>query len=442
LRARFGGAALERITLPPLPPNLARKDETPAEADVEDVTEPAGVPIPLGNPVGGPPPPPPDTTPPPATREQYGMRPMPPAPPAPAARPPPAEPPRAAAPPHPVTPPSARPPEPLPPAPVPNLSPPRPRTGPQLALPPYPGHGAPPRSSPPRPSAEAEAAFFDGGVEEPTPVVMTGTPPADRGRMVWVIAAGLIVGGAATAIYLVLQEPRSVDVPDHPVVAVVDAGAVEPVVIQDVPDAAEEVVAVPEIVDSGLAAVPEVNDAGAVAVAPVVNAVPDAGAAVVVAPVVKDAGAAVVAVQVPDAGAAVVVVAAKPDAGTAAPVGVAGDLEALLADAKLAIQKQRWKSAMEAYRKALKSNPESDEAKMGLGIALVMSETGFKEAVPLLNAGVKTDPKNAQAWLALGMAYQNIGQDAAAKKPYTEYLKLQPKGATSDEIRAALEAMK
>jgi Flp pilus assembly protein TadD len=79
---------------------------------------------------------------------------------------------------------------------------------------------------------------------------------------------------------------------------------------------------------------------------------------------------------------------------------------------------------------------------MGLGIALVMSETGFKEAVPLLNAGVKNNPTNAQAWLALGMAYQNIGQDAAAKGPYTEYLKLQPKGTTSDEVREALKAMK
>jgi len=69
-------------------------------------------------------------------------------------------------------------------------------------------------------------------------------------------------------------------------------------------------------------------------------------------------------------------------------------------------------------------------------------EQNQQAAVPLLKDGVRDDPANAQAWLALGMAYQNIGQDRAAKQPYQEYLKLKPKGATSDEIRAALEAMK
>ena len=54
----------------------------------------------------------------------------------------------------------------------------------------------------------------------------------------------------------------------------------------------------------------------------------------------------------------------------------------------------------------------------------------------------KNDPRNAQAWLALGMAFQNIGRDAEAKAPYGEYLKLRPTGATADEVRAALDAMR
>jgi Flp pilus assembly protein TadD len=174
-------------------------------------------------------------------------------------------------------------------------------------------------------------------------------------------------------------------------------------------------------------------DAGAVAVA---KAALDAGA---VAAAVPDAGARLAA-AVADAGTRVAI-AAVADAGSAAPV-TAGDFEVLLSDAKLQVQKQRWRSAMDAYRKALKLNPDSGEAKTGLGISLVMSETGFREAVPLLKDGVKDDPANAQAWLALGMAYQNMGQDRAAKQPYQEYLKLKPRGATSDEIRAALEQMK
>jgi Flp pilus assembly protein TadD len=193
---------------------------------------------------------------------------------------------------------------------------------------------------------------------------------------------------------------------------------------------------------AAVAVMPPPKDAGAaVAVAP---AVKDAGAAeVAVAPAPKDAGAAVAVapVAVKDAGTSLAVAPARPDAGTGAPT-IGQSLETLLAEAKVAIAKQRWRSAMDSYRKALKESPESDEAKTGLGIALVMSETGYREAVPLLNAGVKTDPKNAQAWLALGLAYQNIGQDTQAKKPYSEYLKLQPKGPTSDEVRAALQAMK
>jgi Flp pilus assembly protein TadD len=213
-------------------------------------------------------------------------------------------------------------------------------------------------------------------------------------------------------------------------------------------DAGEEAVEDPDA-GGAVAVVPEEKkDAGMqqVAAAPVdagkVAAVEpkDAGAAVVVAPEPKDAGTKVAAAPA-DAGEKVAVAPAAADAGSTAPIA-AGDFEALLSEAKLQVQKQRWRGAMDAFRKALKLNPGSGEAKTGLGIALVMSETGFKEAVPLLKDGVKEDPQNAQAWLALGLAYQNMGQDKAAKQPYMEYLKLKPKGTTSDEIRMALEQMR
>jgi len=415
----FGGAALERITLPPLPPNLQRKteepvpltqpkvEEPPPEAVAEDdVTEPAA----LQPPLSSPPPPPPDTTPPPGKWQ----------PPAPV---------QAA---------------PLPP----QQQPPAPRASPakQLALPPYPGHGAPsPPSSVPAPQPhELEASFF--GTEEQTPAVLMDAAAADEavaakpapsesGRLLWVVAAGLLVGGLSTAAYLFSSEWGSTDIPVTEDTTL-DAGgeAVAALPPGDFDAGAEE----PAVEDAGEAAVveaPSPKDAGAAAVA-------------VEAPKEKDAGAAAGVVEAPapkDAGAAVVVapVAAPPDAGTQqVAIAPAGDFDALLSDAKLAVQKQRWGKATDAFRKALKLNPESGEAKTGLGIALVMGETGFKEAVPLLKDGVKTDPANAQAWLALGMAYQNLGQDKSAKQPYLEYLKLKPKGATSDEIRMALEQMK
>jgi Flp pilus assembly protein TadD len=70
-----------------------------------------------------------------------------------------------------------------------------------------------------------------------------------------------------------------------------------------------------------------------------------------------------------------------------------------------------------------------------------MSDMGYKEAIPYLKDAVKDDSTNAPAWLALGIAYQNLGQDTAAKQPYREFLKLRPKGAQADEVRAALQAI-
>ena len=146
----------------------------------------------------------------------------------------------------------------------------------------------------------------------------------------------------------------------------------------------------------------------------------------------KDAGATIAATL--DAGAR--------DAGTAAPAGGEGDYDALIADAKQAIAKERWGTALKSYKKALAIKPDSNEAKMGLGIALVLSDTGYRDAVPLLKESVKIEPGNAQAWLALGMAYQNMGRNTEARGPYLEFLKLMPRGATSDDVRASLESLK
>jgi len=177
----------------------------------------------------------------------------------------------------------------------------------------------------------------------------------------------------------------------------------------------------------------------------------DAGAAVVVAPVV-DAGARLVA-EVVDAGAKVAVAAVDagavagvttPDAGAAKVVVANGgsDFERYVTEAKLAVQKQRWNTAVSNFRKAVAIQPDSNEAREGLGLALVSSETGFREAIPLLQAAAKADPGNSQVWLALGEALQNTGRDHEARGPYNEYLKLKPTGETANEIREALKQIK
>jgi Flp pilus assembly protein TadD len=147
-----------------------------------------------------------------------------------------------------------------------------------------------------------------------------------------------------------------------------------------------------------------------------------------------DAGSAMVATAVVDAGKPAV------DAGS---VAVASE-ETVLNDARAALVAGRYNSAITLFRKALKAQPENTEARTGLGISLVLSETsnGYVEAAPYLEAAVKANPKNAQAWFALGMAQDNNRKPAEAKEAFRNYLNLVPKGPRSDEVREALRLMK
>ena len=364
----FGGAAVDRPALAAVAaatPAAALGDDTiPVEADL--LPEPL---TPADDAFRDGPPPPPDATPPPGTL-------------------------------------------PTPLAPPPELKP-------QLALPPYPGHGAPPPvASPVSPGAEIEDRFFK---EETTPSIPMafdddGAPvPAQRStvRMMAVIAAGLLVGAVATALVLNWQDSGQVVVPENPIsILDADAGLDEQLVVGE-----------PEITgQSQDAGDDESFDAGEALAAVEV----DAGAAVVVAPVVLDAGSASEMLAMLDAGVPL----------------AAGELDVVMAEARTAILGKRWGSAVKKFKQALELSPDSREAKTGLGISLVMSETGYTQAVSLLKDAVKTDPQNAQAWLALGLAFQNSGHEGDAKAPYTQYLRLKPTGATADEVRSTLAAMK
>lgn len=191
----------------------------------------------------------------------------------------------------------------------------------------------------------------------------------------------------------------------------------------------------PTVADSGVTVVIATPDA---AVEPPGA---DAGEAVVVAPAVEeDAGALAVIAEVVDAGAPVIVEAPK-DAGAEAAPEADDEFEKLVADARAALVGSRFRKAAQLYREALKLQPDDVSLKTGLGISLVMSDSSFREAVPYLKDGVREDPKNAQAWLALGIALQNLGRDGEAKQPYREFLKLKPSGSQADEVRAALQAI-
>lgn len=376
----FGGAALEKVVLPPLTQTLPLQLEELSAIEIEPeplpltlplTLPPSARPTPVEVPVAKnlpPPPPPPDLTPPPG----------------------------------------------------------------QLALPPHPGHGLPPPgsspvaaappplTSPAATGASAEDQFF---TEETTPAIPTQAPvmdedpgmtrarPFSRFSFPIIVVVGLALGALIAAIVA--------NIGPSPVLGGGEGELLT--VLPGIEDAGELVNTVAPTDAGAQWAVPGIVDAGAPP-AKVDGGVKDAGAGVAVA---VDAG-------VKGAGAK--------DGGPAGTGG--GDYDALIADAKKAIQKERWTTALKAYKQALALQPDSPEAKTGLGIALVLSDTNYRDALPLLKESVRGDPTNPQAWLALGMAFQNLGRNAEARTPYFEFLKLKPHGATSDDVRAALEQLK
>ncbi|MBX5483575.1 MAG: response regulator [Myxococcaceae bacterium] len=316
--------------------------------------------------------------------------------------PPPAPPPEPVAAPEVPVPLPAPPPQPQPP--------PQPEPQPQLALPPYPGHGAP---SAPSESQDAEAHFFSSDEEETAELPPPELPKSRRGLFV---AVGAVVVLAIVGGVILLQRGGSGDTTEPKNEGVATATGPTGVTGTAEPDAGAA---------SAVAATPP--DAGAHE-QPIAAAPPDAGAAVVAA-VAKDAGTTVAA------------------AGTVDPAS-ATDADAeylkLIQQAQLAIQKERFRTAIAQYRKALALKPDSAEAKAGLGIALVSSDpgtAGYREAVTLLQDAVKVDEKNARAWLSLGIAYQVLGRDSAAIAPYRQYLALEPKGEFAGEVRSALRQL-
>ena len=310
---------------------------------------------------------------------------------------------------------------------------------------PVPSSGAVPlgklKPASPKPVASAEATFFDD-VDGQNSVPLSGENPLPRQSntmLLIVTAIGLLVGvGVAVGAYEYLF-------PESGVVSLsFDAG---PSLVLP-PMVPEELDAGPDETAVAVLAEPDAGEPVAVV------AVFDAGQAVVVARVVFDAGVKGVAALV-DAGRPMVVaavidaghpaLAVVVDAGAPPAVVAAGSnvlsFDKVLADAKAAAVAQRWGPAVRLYRAALKQRSDSMDARSGLGIALVLSETGFKEAIPYLRAATAADASNAQAWLTLGIALQNLDRKAEAKNPYQQYLRLMPNGPQAGEVREALKAI-
>ncbi len=92
-------------------------------------------------------------------------------------------------------------------------------------------------------------------------------------------------------------------------------------------------------------------------------------------------------------------------------------------------EKGDFKAAQEAYNKALALQPDDATAKTDLAIALI-SMNQQKEALPLLESAVKSDPTNIVAHYRLSTLYRRAGRVADAKHEmdqYTHYKNLKDK---------------
>ncbi len=316
----------------------------------------------------------------------------------------------------------------------------------QLALPPYPGHGAPASSEPvaskpepkpePKPTPQASKP-----AEEPKPRPVTPRPTQPKGPAAGVQSAqqpkqnrtGLIIGGIA-AIAMVAAV----------VVFTQSGGSDKPAPVPEPKPAPTEQVKAPEPENKAPEAkAPETKPPETKPEAPAQpeqpataaqTAVPDAGTPpkATEPPAVAENGTPPAGDDGKDD---------EPEQPAAQQLSPEAQYANLTRQAKKLMTAGRYKTASFSYRKALSLKPDSAEAKAGLGISLVRSDSSYREAVKLLEDALKDQPNNAHAWLCLGMGRQMVQQDKKAIDAYKRYLSLEPNGQYANDVRAALKSL-
>lgn len=133
----------------------------------------------------------------------------------------------------------------------------------------------------------------------------------------------------------------------------------------------------------------------------------------------------------------------------------ATDLDPTLTDAYDALaniynSEQKFDKAAEMSKKSTDLQSKSAGAAGGGGNAksyfnqgvILWNQNKFADAQVQFQKAVDLDPKLADAQYMLGMAYVNLGKLPEAKKPFEEYLKLEPNGANAATVKALLDSIK
>ncbi len=114
--------------------------------------------------------------------------------------------------------------------------------------------------------------------------------------------------------------------------------------------------------------------------------------------------------------------------------------KAAMDKARKQLNRRQLDKAMKTYQEALEAKPGASYAY--LGISKVWLEKGdLNKSYEFSKKSVASSSRNHQAWLMLGTVCQYLGKGKEAKDAYETYLRLKPKGTTSNEIRAILESL-
>jgi tetratricopeptide (TPR) repeat protein len=92
--------------------------------------------------------------------------------------------------------------------------------------------------------------------------------------------------------------------------------------------------------------------------------------------------------------------------------------------------------------RAVAVNENADLYRRLASIYLSSDNRNDEAAVRVLNSLTKLEPNDAQAFLQLGAAQRNLGNDNAAVLAWNRYLELAPEGDMADTVKAQIEAVK
>ncbi len=101
---------------------------------------------------------------------------------------------------------------------------------------------------------------------------------------------------------------------------------------------------------------------------------------------------------------------------------------------RVLVAAQRYDEALDRCSKRLNAKPD-DRATRFVEASLMVALDRTKDAERELNALVRTAPKDAQAYLALGKLYRDGNDKVRAKEMFEKYLELAPEGQEAPAVR-------